>query len=876
MLVSSVITLLVIGSTSVSADKYDTYNLLKNDRAAGRLVFIPTTLAQKEVILSNVKNALAIWVNHKSKIDHYGSAADPFPIVKKLRENINTVSDEELQLGITDAFAMTRDRHTRWVNMPPYSCFYATTDVEFAFIEGDDDIAKNPTVVVTSTSKYPDLRLLFGEDYSKIQAGDELLAIDGLSFVDWFEKNKFKYGFGANDFGGQRTALDYLTTIYGEFNRLPSEDFIKFQFKSHANPDIIYTVDVPYVSGRNEECWDLGSKLYKSLPSRTLPGTPETGLPVSAEQSGHNQESDTAHLSPRGYEMDSPEDPEREADMDQISSSRQESAVLMDPTDMTQITWGIYRPKSTNMGIIRLDTFSLEDVETKSLAVLKAVMIVRSLLANELKDTNSVMYDLRGNSGGNADFASNMVQLFKPDFKPFGDRYLMNKITQNIFFDNKNPNANPFAKAWQETEPNSRFTNVLFPNSVKSANTLGQAYLRPMGILNDAKCYSACEVFSGGIQGHGAGTIFGEDKQTGGGGATVVKLDPWLIRASSTHFKKFPFSQELTSDSITYTNTLTVGITQLIRTGRYNGQTIEDAGIEPEIIVRPRWSDLQPNPTTNTQYDRIAEHLARIGQGNGQSKLHFVCEPFETETSIGKFSLEVESAGIDVFTVLQDDGETIIAKQRRSRATNKQKFSISVSAAGSTLGNNRITIVGKTAGVQVLKTKRNVRTIPTNDKYMKISTHGFTFTGTSDSVGLYQSPTTAPADGWNNLRGPWMIGDGVQYVGGIDSSLEAFFTAPIGTRIDIDIDVTLDTEPGCDFLYLSVKSSDGVEIPLIRSNSRDGTKTFSGVSGRNMIVRGTVSFTTKSETFSVSLRFTSDEATAFAGATINSLTVSAA
>ncbi|KAH6600218.1 hypothetical protein BASA50_002486 [Batrachochytrium salamandrivorans] len=667
MLVSSVITLLVIGFASVSADKYDTYNLLKDDRAAGRL----------------------IWVNYKSKIDHYGSAADPFPIIKKLRETINTVSDEELQLGITDAFAMTRDRHTRWANMPPYSCFYATTDVEFTFIEGDDDIAKNPTVVVTSTSEYPDLRLLFGEDYSKIQAGDELLAINGLSFVDWFEKNKFKYGFGANDFGGQRTALDYLTTIYGEFNRLPSEDFIKFQFKSHANPDIIYTVDVPYVSGRNEECWDLGSKLYKSLPSRALPGTPETGLPVSAEQSGHSHESDTAHLSPRGYEMDSPEDPEREADMDQISSSRQKSVVSLNPTDMTQITWGIYKPKSTNMGIIRLDTFSLEDVGTKSLAVLKAVMIVRSLLANELKDTNSVVYDLRGNSGGNADFASNM--------------------------------------AWQETEPNSRFTNVLFPNSVKSANTLGQAYLRPMGILNDAKCYSACEVFSGSIQGHDAGTIFGEDKQTGGGGAAVVKLDPWLIRASSTHFKTFPFSQELTSDSITYTNTLTVGITQLIRTGRYNGQLIEDAGIEPEIIVRPRWSDLQPNPTTNTQYDRIAERLARIGQENGQSKLHFVCEPFETETSIGKFSLEVESAGIDVFTVFRADGETIIAKQRRSRATNKQRFSIPVSAAGSTLGNNRITIVGKTAGVQVLKTKRNVRTIPTNDKYMKISTHGFTF-----------------------------------------------------------------------------------------------------------------------------------------------------
>ncbi|KAH6590558.1 hypothetical protein BASA50_009277 [Batrachochytrium salamandrivorans] len=477
--------------------------------------------------------------------------------------------------------------------------------------------------------------------------------------------------------------------------------------------------------------------------------------------------------------MDSPEDPEREADMEQMSSSRQESVVLMNPTDVTEITWGIYKPKSTNMGIIKLDSFSPEDV------------------------------------GGSVKFANNMVQLFKPDFQPFGDRYLMNQITQNIFVDNKNPNADPFAKAWQETEPNSRFTNVFFANSVKSANTLGQAYVRPMGVLNDAKCYSSCEIFSGSIQGHDAGTIFGEDKQTGGGGATVVKLDPCLIRASLTDFKKFPFSQELTSGSITYTNTLSVSVTQIVRTGRYNGQTIEDAGIEPEIIVRPRWSDLQPTPTTNTQYDRIAEHLARTGQENGQSKLHFVCEPFDIVKPLGKFSLEVESAGIEKFTVFQADGETVIAKKKKWAFTKKQRFSISVSAAGSTLGNNRITIVGKTAGVQVLKTKRNVRTIPTNDKYMKISTHGFTFTGTSDSVGLYQSPTTAPADGWNNLRGPWMIGNGVQYVGGIDSSIEAFFAAPIGTKINVGIDVDLDTEPGCDFLYLSVKSNGGVEDFLL-------------------------------------------------------------
>ncbi|KAH9268103.1 hypothetical protein BASA83_009492 [Batrachochytrium salamandrivorans] len=118
MLVSSVIALLAIGSTSVSAYNYITYNLLKDDRGAGRLVFIPTTLEQKEVILSNVEKC-------------------------------------------------------------------------------------------------------------------------------------FRYS-------------------------------ITFQFKSRANPQNSYTVTVPYVSGCNQDCWELGSKLYKSLPSKILPGTPVTRLPVSA------------------------------------------------------------------------------------------------------------------------------------------------------------------------------------------------------------------------------------------------------------------------------------------------------------------------------------------------------------------------------------------------------------------------------------------------------------------------------------------------------------------------------------------------------------------------------------------------------------------
>ncbi|KAH6581251.1 hypothetical protein BASA60_002528 [Batrachochytrium salamandrivorans] len=83
-----------------------------------------------------------------------------------------------------------------------------------------------------------------------------------------------------------------------------------------------------------------------------------------------------------------------------------------------------------------------------------------------------------------------------------------------------------------------------------------------------------------------------------------------------------------------------------------------------------------------------------------------------------------------------------------------------------------------------------------------------------------------------------MIGDGVQYVARVDSSIEAFFSAPIGTKINIGIDVTLDTEPDCDFLYLSVKSSGGVEDFLLRSKSRDGKRHSMGSLGERRLSEG--------------------------------------
>ncbi|KAH6594772.1 hypothetical protein BASA50_006447 [Batrachochytrium salamandrivorans] len=121
-----------------------------------------------------------------------------------------------------------------------------------------------------------------------------------------------------------------------------------------------------------------------------------------------------------------------------------------------------------------------------------------------------------------------------------------------------------------------------------------------------------------------------------------------------------------------------------------------------------------------------------------------------------------------------------------------------------------------------------------------------------------------------------MIGNGFGYSSDVESSIEAFFTSPVGTRINIGINVALDTETDFDFLYLSVKSSGGVEDFLLRSKGIDDHQEVQWDLWKGMSVNGIFSFTTRSEKFSVSLKFTSDDATGFTGVTIRSFTVSAA
>ncbi|KAI8921641.1 hypothetical protein BC831DRAFT_552986, partial [Entophlyctis helioformis] len=217
LLLSATVALL---ATSASAQ---TVSTLRTERASGRLAFLPYTLAQRNALLTQAETVLnSAWVNRESKAINYGPAADPTPTLQRIRANLTTISDGELQLQLSDAFIQVRDLHTLFLTNGPYRCYGATTGLFFEFVEGADaDIANNPA--------------------------SSLCLSTGDSFAEWFRKNQFTSGAGANAFGGQRRGIDYL-----------SYDTITFTFKSRAT-GATYSAVINYVTSRNDACYSAQS-----------------------------------------------------------------------------------------------------------------------------------------------------------------------------------------------------------------------------------------------------------------------------------------------------------------------------------------------------------------------------------------------------------------------------------------------------------------------------------------------------------------------------------------------------------------------------------------------------------------------------------------
>ncbi|KAH6582950.1 hypothetical protein BASA61_008264 [Batrachochytrium salamandrivorans] len=209
----------------------------------------------------------------------------------------------------------------------------------------------------------------------------------------------------------------------------------------------------------------------------------------------------------------------------------------------------------------------------------------------------------------------------------------------------------------------------------------------------------------------------------------------------------------------------------------------------------------------------------------------------------GQLSVDAEIAGMDYISVQNENLGTDISVQEIS--TSRKHVSLFSNYTFASLGNHHLVVTGKAKGKQVLKTYRSVSILPKAEDRHNLASSPFVFNGPSKSVGIYNDRRAISKGEWNNKLGKWVVGDGVSYKAGLESSIESFFTLPRWWGGGPAVTIT-------EHILFS---------------------TVDGLSG-NVSVSKSIPYTTLSQEFSVSLMFSSN-AGGYAGPVLNALSVQA-
>ncbi|KAH6586950.1 hypothetical protein BASA50_000001, partial [Batrachochytrium salamandrivorans] len=355
------------------------------------------------------------------------------------------------------------------------------------------------------------------------------------------------------------------------------------------------------------------------------------------------------------------------------------------------------------------------------------------LLVKQLKDTDSVLFDVRGNGGGLVSAADGIIQLFKSDATASQFRYLKNDVTKSLFYNGLKSKIHGPRRGMRHQI--SVVTLALDQWRIPPlSNTFGQAYFNPVGVYTNGVCYSACEIFAAHIQDHD------------------------------------PFKEKLTgkTSSQKFYTRVTVGARQLIRSGNYAGELVEDNGVKSDVIVRSTIADILPGDRGASNYDRIANYLGDVAKRQADSKIYFISEPYDRVTFEDSTNILFVASGVDEIMVVYQ-GEELGSWKGESLAL-QQTHVITVKTPKG-LQDHLVTFIGTKQGEQMFKTQRQITRIPTsNDRVSMMTVKSYTVLGPSSSTGVYSFGSMSEKDGWIFNDGKWTLGDGISdYSGRVES-----------------------------------------------------------------------------------------------------------
>jgi hypothetical protein len=192
---------------------------------------------------------------------YYGDQVDPIQALKDISSQLNTLSDKQFQEAIERIYSNQKDYHTLFFAPGKRNCFVVESALSFDIaVPRPNDLS--PMVIVASINS------TLGENFSrsefqKIKVGDTVVKFDGLTLQQLADLYQNEIH-GTNDYGLQRSLLDYMSVRNGRWQKLPSKDVLTLDLVSRETKTP-YKVTIPWLVWIRPFCLDVANLMHSSL-----------------------------------------------------------------------------------------------------------------------------------------------------------------------------------------------------------------------------------------------------------------------------------------------------------------------------------------------------------------------------------------------------------------------------------------------------------------------------------------------------------------------------------------------------------------------------------------------------------------------------------
>lgn len=791
------------------------------------------TSRQKTLLLDQLDLVFRnLYVNRELKIKDFGTENDPLAKIQILKNQADQLDPQSFSDQVADIFTGLHDLHTSFKPAKPLACATAFIPVFFDSVESNDSqlprqpgsAVDNRLVVVAGKA------LKASGEADGVALGDQVLTIDGKP-IERVLKDLESLSGGANPDAMRVRALELLSMRpFGSLAK-PEKNTMIIGLVGKNGP---YQATLNWHAFLNENCLtgkeslpDIGKPPFGTI---RRPQKPRLDWALNPFQDTFNKIYGQKPL---------------------VENPLEDSQPLSEIFEMQTI-----KTPAGKLGYIQLKSFYWEDENLEVGVVTETFRreLERRFGEEATSPVNGLIIDVRGNPGGIILFAERLVQLFSPiAIEPTTVRMLANDLNEKIFI-----SANDGPNRWSESikvalRENLGYTRPQAITPKSEANKIGQIWFKPVVVLTDARCYSACDLFAAGMQdngANGAAKIIGIHKTTGAGGANVMEYSTFqaiMATSSSQPFVDLPFGQDF-------------GISwrQTIRAGKNQGTLLENYGVVSDFVVPLTKADLgKESPKLMARIHEQIDALAPL-LVSGLKSQHPGARVYLENSQ--KASWQENVWGIDQLLVFKDD--RVIAQfpvdPSRSSPSSPQSVTLEIPELSEIWKDQPLVLTGMLEGKQVF---RVVRELSWRGSYWRIPEGGSLNTFDSDDASPLKIENLQAGEGWQIQDGILRIGRGPRYGSRVLS--RAFLPLFLGGRkavISLDLGVKAE------------ETNDSLRIYILDPASGERVEVFAGSSLTNQ--RGVkITLPANQDKLEVVFEFESDENWNLEGPEIDNLKI---